>query len=287
MALTINGTNGIETNTDTGKVKIGASDDIQIYHESGSSYITNATGNTFVKTLGGQFHVRPNGDEEGLIVKPNGAVELYHDNNKRLETTSAGAKVTTLLDFDDSVEARFGNDNDLKIKHTGSHAEIDNTTGRIDITSSASDVIFYTPQIQFKNAAGTESMGWFESGGSCALKWQNATRFLTTSPGATITGVLTETSDIALKEDIKPISNSLSNLKQLNGYSYKFKETGNKAIGLTAQDVEKVYPDLVTGDEGEKGLHYSGLIAPLIEAIKELSAEVDTLKTKVAALEAG
>ena len=93
MALTINGTTGIETNTDTGKVKIGASDDIQIYHESGSSYITNLTGNTYVKTLGGQFHVRPNGDEEGLIVKPNGNVELYYDNTKVFETLDYGAKI--------------------------------------------------------------------------------------------------------------------------------------------------------------------------------------------------
>jgi len=286
MALTINGTNGIETNADTGKIKVGIDDDLVIEHNGTNSVIDNNTGKLLITSDDIWFKDKDDGDVHAKFIH-DGAVELYHDNTKRFETTSAGAKVTTLLDFDDSIESRYGTDNDLKIKHTGSHAEIDNTTGRIDITSSANDVIFYTPQIQFKNAAGTESMGWFESGGSCALKWNNNTRITTTSPGATVTGNLTETSDIALKEDIKPLSNSLSNLKQLNGYSYKFKETGNKAIGLTAQDVEKVYPDLVTGDEGEKGLHYSGLIAPLIEAIKELSTEVDTLKTKVAALEAG
>ena len=114
----------------------------------------------------------------------------------------------------------------------------------------------------------------------------SALKIQTTAGGCTVTGSVTETSDIALKEDIQPLSNSLANLKQLNGYSYKFKDTGAKALGLTAQEVEKVYPDLVEGEEGKKGLHYSGLIAPLLEAIKELSTEVETLKTKVAALEA-
>ena len=112
----------------------------------------------------------------------------------------------------------------------------------------------------------------------------------TTTTGITVTGTVNETSDIALKENIQPLSNSLVNLKQLNGYSYKFKDTeevtGAKSLGLTAQEVEKVYPDLVEGEEGEKTLQYSGLIAPLLEAVKELSTKIDTLETKVAVLEA-
>jgi len=190
------------------------------------------------------------------------------------------------LYIEDNGMAVFGTGEDLKIFHNGTDSKITNTVGKLDITSSANDVMFYTDQIQFKNAAGSESMAWFEADGACALKFNNGTKIQTNSGGITVTGTVTETSDIALKEDIKPLSNSLSNLKQLNGYSYKFKETGIKALGLTAQDVEKVYPDLVSGEEGQKGLNYSGLIAPLIEAVKELSTEIETLKTKVAALEA-
>ena len=52
------------------------------------------------------------------------------------------------------------------------------------------------------------------------------------------------------------------------------------SIGVIAQDVEKVFPELVHGEEGSKSLQYSGLIGALIESVKELSA-------KVAALEAG
>ena len=90
---------------------------------------------------------------------------------------------------------------------------------------------------------------------------------------------LTETSDIALKTDIKPITNGLDKIKQITGYKYKFKNDGRDSMGVTAQDVEKVFPELVHGEDGSKSLQYSGLIGALIESVKELS-------NKVAALEA-
>ena len=131
-----------------------------------------------------------------------------------------------------------------------------------------------------------ETIAKFMADGACELYWNNNKKFETEAGGGKITGSLTETSDRALKKDIQPLSNSLTNLKQLNGYSFAWKDNDIKSLGLIAQEVETIYPDLVTGEEGDKGLKYSGLIAPLLEAVKELSAEVETLKTKVAALEA-
>ena len=49
-------------------------------------------------------------------------------------------------------------------------------------------------------------------------------------------------------------------------------------MGLVAQDVEKVFPELVRGEEGNKSLNYMGLTGALIEAIKELSAKVEALE---------
>ena len=51
-------------------------------------------------------------------------------------------------------------------------------------------------------------------------------------------------------------------------------------MGVIAQDVEKVFPELVHGEEGEKSLQYSGLVGALIEAVKELSAKVAVLESK-------
>ena len=100
----------------------------------------------------------------------------------------------------------------------------------------------------------------------------------TSDTGLTVIGLVNETSDIALKENIQPLTNALENLKKLKGYSYNFIDNKAKALGIVAQDVEKVYPDIVEGEEGEKSVAYSGLIAVLIEAVKELETEVAALK---------
>ena len=92
---------------------------------------------------------------------------------------------------------------------------------------------------------------------------------------------LTETSDIALKTDIEPITNVLDKIQQLTGYTYKFKDDGRDSMGVTAQDVEKVFPELVHGEDGNKSLQYSGLIGALIESVKELSAKVAALEANV------
>jgi uncharacterized small protein (DUF1192 family) len=56
-------------------------------------------------------------------------------------------------------------------------------------------------------------------------------------------------------------------------------------MGVIAQEVEKVFPELVTIDEqGRKKVEYEGLIAPLIEAVKELDERVRSLETEIAAL---
>jgi len=56
-------------------------------------------------------------------------------------------------------------------------------------------------------------------------------------------------------------------------------------MGVIAQEVEKVFPELVTTDEqGRKKVEYEGLIAPLIAAVKELDERVRSLETEIAAL---
>ena len=102
----------------------------------------------------------------------------------------------------------------------------------------------------------------------------------TTVTGTVTCTSLTETSDIALKENIQPLSNVLDKVKQLTGYKYNFKDSEKPSMGVMAQDVEKVFPELVNGEEGKKSLQYSGLVGALIEAVKELSAKVAVLESK-------
>lgn len=83
-------------------------------------------------------------------------------------------------------------------------------------------------------------------------------------------------SDLSLKENIKPISNALEKIGQLNGVEFTWKNGGGKSIGLIAQDAEKVFPELVsTGSDGLKTISYGSLVAPLIEAVKEQQTQIE------------
>ncbi|MEK6774176.1 MAG: tail fiber domain-containing protein [Bdellovibrionota bacterium] len=93
----------------------------------------------------------------------------------------------------------------------------------------------------------------------------------------------TAVSDRRLKEDIQPLENSLDNILKLQGVSYdwinKEKYGQSQQIGLIAQELEKVYPQAVVTDSksGLKSVAYDHLVAPLIEAFKELNQRITEL----------
>jgi hypothetical protein len=97
-----------------------------------------------------------------------------------------------------------------------------------------------------------------------------------------IWGNLFQFSDEKLKQDIKPLTNSLKRLAALKGYNYTWKSKevdDGLQTGMLAQEVEKVLPELVTKNQkGELAMNYEGLIPHLVEAIKELNKEIAALK---------
>jgi len=93
-----------------------------------------------------------------------------------------------------------------------------------------------------------------------------------------------QSSDARLKTDIVPIQHPLETLMQMNPVSFTFKANGQKGLGFIAQDVEKIYPQLVTpnGDQqGMKAVNYEGLIAPLVGAVQELKQQNDDLRRQL------
>lgn len=88
-------------------------------------------------------------------------------------------------------------------------------------------------------------------------------------------------SDRSLKKDVKPLAGSLSKILNLEGVSFTWKKSGDRNIGLIAQDVEAVYPELVVTNPatGLKSVEYGNLVAPLIEAIREQQREIDFLRS--------
>lgn len=100
------------------------------------------------------------------------------------------------------------------------------------------------------------------------------------SPHVLVTGDLNSTSDERLKENVKPIENALSDITQLEGVSFDWKDTGTRGHGFIAQQVEPILPNVVQTDDetGIKSINYVGMIGHLVEAIKELKAEIEELK---------
>lgn len=91
------------------------------------------------------------------------------------------------------------------------------------------------------------------------------------------------TSDVTLKVNLEKITNPLSKVLQLNGYTFNWKQTNEPSVGVVAQELEKVFPQLVGGFE-TKSVNYNGIIAVLIESIKELNQKVEDLTEEVSRL---
>ena len=87
---------------------------------------------------------------------------------------------------------------------------------------------------------------------------------------------ITAFSDLTLKENVQTIDNALNKIEALTGVTY-FKD-GKKSIGLIAQNVESVIPEAVSKNGDYLAVAYGNLVGVLIQAIKELNAEIKELK---------
>ena len=131
--------------------------------------------------------------------------------------------------------------------------------------------------------------------GTTSLKFKNALfqHFITEDDGdmhvrSNVVAYSTTISDERLKKDIQKIEGALDKVNQLNGYTFEYNNDGKKSAGVIAQEVEKVLPSAVEekklhfqmdGDVGlYKTVQYDQLHGLLIEAIKELKAEIEELK---------
>jgi hypothetical protein len=104
------------------------------------------------------------------------------------------------------------------------------------------------------------------------------------------TGDITAFSDARYKTDLVPLTNCLEKITKLNGYTYtrtdyeQLKEPKDtRHIGLIAQEVQDVFPDAVIYDEKNDrfGVNYGGLVASLVEAMKEMKIRINELETIV------
>jgi hypothetical protein len=93
---------------------------------------------------------------------------------------------------------------------------------------------------------------------------------------------LIETSTKILKENIQPYSTDINKFKKLKPVSFNWKDTKKEDIGLIAEDLNKVFPEFVSKDDGKPvGIHYGKLAAIFINVIKEQQERIETLEKQV------
>ena len=99
----------------------------------------------------------------------------------------------------------------------------------------------------------------------------------------TIAGDLSINSDARLKANIISLGSTLAKLLQIDGKSYTMKKDENKKqkIGVLAQDIEKVFPELVSESNGIKSVNYQGLVPVLINALKEQDSKMNEQEKKL------
>ena len=156
------------------RLTFGVGNDLQIYHDSNDSYIDDAgSGNLLIRGSVVQIN-KANSAEVMAKFTQDGAVELYHDNSKKFETITNGAKVIGNLVLDDNNEIRLGSDatnGDLQIYHNGTDNFIDTDAGSIKIRVNANE-----------NAITAASNGAVD------LYHNNVKKFETTADGVNLAG---------------------------------------------------------------------------------------------------
>ncbi len=168
---------------DGGKLNVGTSNDLQIYH-------SNSGGANFIETGSQIIHIQSDssirlqkntGSENMLIASADGAVNLYHDNSLKLETTSYGVFVTgtfraDVIDMQDNKKSNWGDGDDLQIYHDGTDTYLTNTTGNTLIGGSAGNAVY----IQGKAGEGSIVCA---ADGAVSLYYDGVKKAVTASTG--------------------------------------------------------------------------------------------------------
>ena len=143
-----------------------------------------------------------------------------------------------------------------------------------------------------KNVSGSETVvevGAITSGGvTAALGYTPANKAGESFTGAisvaesiTATGDVTAYSDASLKTDVATIAGALDLIRRMRGVRYQRLDTGAAGIGVIAQELREVTPELIAENpDGLLSVAYGNLVGVLIEAVKELAARVETLETR-------
>ena len=189
---------------------------------------------------------------------------ILHNDSNILKITKNNTNITVT----DLVALDSNNDGKVDENEFG-NSDVDNTSY---IIKTQYDYDFYEGRLQnIKNINYTSNLVFTENGK--VLMAMNTSNITIHQRLVCYNGVTTG-SDRRIKDNINMIENALDKIDKLNGVSYYNKLTGLNEIGLIAQDVKKVIPEVVSDDGNILSIQYGNMIALLIEGIKDLRKEI-------------
>jgi hypothetical protein len=217
---------------DNARIRLGTGNDLQIHHDGTNSFITNATNDLYINSIGDDLILKAaddaviqvQGSENAVLCNGNGNVELYFDNSKKFETYAAGVEVNGNLyikDGDSTVNRiALGTNGDLNLYHDGSNSLITNTTGVFVVKGD---------DYRIKSYSTDEEMIHAHVNGAVELYYDNSLKLDVKSWGVEING------DLGLDDNRKV---ALGNGPDLEIYhngtdSYVSNSTNNLRIGNT------------------------------------------------------
>jgi uncharacterized protein (DUF2344 family) len=213
--------------------------------------------------------------------------------NKTFDADATGNSLTNVEDANiksgaaiDAAKIANGNVSNTEFQY------LDGVTSAIQ-TQLGTKLNAAIPNDAYINSAEGDNRIYYANSGETYFKadgshiFRNAsdsnTATLDTSGNFTATGNVGAYSDVALKEDIYQIENALDKVKKLRGVHFTKKSNKSKEIGVVANEVEKIVPELVDEHEDKelgtvKTMKYANTVGLLIEAVKDLSKQVEELK---------
>jgi len=270
-------------------IKIAADDDLQLTHSGSVGDITCSTGALDINA--GTVNIKDEASSETMAsFVSDGAVTLNHDNTARFATSSAGCEVTGTLSVSgtSAFTGKITSDNGIDIDNIN----IDGTTialssgtlsvdvaGDINLDAGGGDIVLGDDGTQFASLTNTSGNLIIKSGSTTAATFSgaNVTFAGTLASGAiTSSGDVTAFSDMRIKHDIETIEGALAKVSDMRGVYFK-RNNGEAGTGVIAQEIENILPEVVKDGE-YKSVAYGNMVGILIEAIKELKAEVEKLK---------
>ena len=274
---TVGGTLGVTGETtlathlnmgDEDKIKLGASGDLEIYHDGNNSFIKDTgTGNIYMQASDDLYITNASGNENKARFTTDGGVLLYFDNTQKFQTDTHGITVNgrqTILHNGASDYAMYVYNDGDNANRYGIYIQVGSDSG-----------------------SGTSYLMAFVDGdgngvGSITFSGSNAS--------------FNTSSDYRLKNNITDLTDATAKLKELKPKKFSWKKDTNNTLihGFLAHEVAEVIPEAVVGekdavDDDDKpiyqGIDHSKIVPLLTKALQEQQATIEALTARITALE--